>query len=466
MPKPISGHSRRRRISRSNQFSSESSSRRWRATLTAAGAKRSSSTTGRHERPRVGHGREPAVRLVGPLHRRAHAEAPLDREVLPHPDLLAVEQHRRAGQREREAVDHPDRLLVAVEHRRQPPAQPAAEQLQRLVGPEGGEDLLALGLRELVERQLVVVAHEAPPLAVGGDLRRLAQRLAQRRRVAAREREVHRLHADEVEQHVQLVAVLVAEELARLGRLEVDLAEQHRLAVAPRDEGAQVAQQLVRVDQRPLRHAHRLEQERDGVDAEARQALLDPEAHDLRDLVAHRRVGDVEVGLVRVEAVQVVLAGLLVPRPVGVLLVGEDDVAGLLLGLLVAPHVEVAVGRVAVGARGLEPRVLVGGVVDDEVGDHPDPAVAAPCARTRRSRRASRAAGRRRRSPRCRSRRPCAATRRTASARRTTRRCRRGSRAARSARAGRRSRRRRRRRTSRRRGSRRPRSSTRGRWWP
>ena len=166
--------------------------------------------------------------------------------------------------------------------------------------------------------------------------------VAQRLGVAAREGEVHGLHADEVEKHVQFVAVLVAEELARLRPLEVDLPEQHGLAVAAGDEGAQVAQELVRVDERALGHAHRLEQERHGVDAEPRQALLDPEAHDLRDLVAHRGVGDVEVGLVGVEAVQVELAGLLVPRPVGVLLVGEDHVAGLLLRLLVRPDVEVA----------------------------------------------------------------------------------------------------------------------------
>ena len=38
------------------------------------------------------------------------------------------------------------------------------------------------------------------------------------------------------------------------------------------------------------------------------------------------------------------------------------------------PHVEVAVRAVGVRARGLEPRVRVGGVVHDQVGDDPDPA--------------------------------------------------------------------------------------------
>ncbi len=164
------------------------------------------------------------------------------------------------------------------------------------------------------------------------------------------------------------------------------------------DEAAQVAQQLVRVDERPARHAHRLEHERDGVDAEAAEALLEPEPDDLRDLVADLRVGDVEVRLVGVEAVQVVLAGLLVPRPVGALLVGEDDVAGLLRRLLVGPDVEVAVGRVRVRARRPEPRVLVGGVVHHQVGDHPDAAVARGAHHLHEVAVASPAAGRRRRS--------------------------------------------------------------------
>ena len=164
-----------------------------------------------------------------------------------------------------------------------------------------------------------------------------ASACSQRRRGLAREREVERLVDGEREQHLQLVAVLVAEERPLVVGRQVDLAEQDRLAAAAADEAPQVAQQLVRVDHRAARHPHRLEHERHGVDAEAAEPLLEPEADDLRDLVAHGRVGHVEVGLVGVEAVQVVLARRLVPRPVRGLLVGEDEVAGLLRRLLVLP---------------------------------------------------------------------------------------------------------------------------------
>ena len=50
---------------------------------------------------------------------------------------------------------------------------------------------------------------------------------------------------------------------------------------------------------------HLLEDERRRVDAEARGAELQPEAHDLLDLLAHRGVGPVQVGLEVVEAVEV-----------------------------------------------------------------------------------------------------------------------------------------------------------------
>ena len=147
------------------------------------------------------------------------------------------------------------------------------------------------------------------------------------------------------------------------------------VAAPAAEVGAQVRQQLVRILDRPLRKPGRLDQEGHGVHPEAGQALLRPEARDLGDLVPHLRVGDVEVGLLGVEAVQIPLARLLVVRPVRVLLVGEDDVARLLLRLVVAPDVEVAIGRVARGPRLLEPRVADRRVVDDQVGDDPDAAV-------------------------------------------------------------------------------------------
>ena len=78
----------------------------------------------------------------------------------------------------------------------------------------------------------------------------------------------------------------------------------------------------------------------------------------------HRGVLEVEVGLVREEAVEVELPAHGVERPVRVLGVDEDDADVRVLLVGVAPHVEVAVRALRVLARLLEPVVLVGGVVE------------------------------------------------------------------------------------------------------
>ena len=70
------------------------------------------------------------------------------------------------------------------------------------------------------------------------------------------------------------------------------------------------------------------------------------------------------------EAVPVVLLAHRVERPVGGLGVDEDDPGVRVLLVVVGPDVVVAVRPVGVVAGLLEPRVLVAGVVHDEVDDH------------------------------------------------------------------------------------------------
>ena len=114
---------------------------------------------------------------------------------------------------------------------------------------------------------------------------------------------------------------------------------------------------------------HRVEPQ--PVDAE-----VEPETHDLEHFLQHGRVVEVQVRLVRVEAVPVIRPGHRVPGPVAGLGVEEDDPrAGV--GLVgVRPDVEVALRAAGRGAAGaLEPGVLVGGVVDHQLGDHLQPAL-------------------------------------------------------------------------------------------
>ncbi len=132
---------------------------------------------------------------------------------------------------------------------------------------------------------------------------------------------------------------------------------------------------LVRARQVLAVGAFFFEQIRDGVQPEAVDAELEPEPQRADHRVLDGRVLEVQVGLVAEEAVPVVLAAHRVEGPVRLLGVDEDDPRVAIPGVGVGPHVVVAVGTGRVGARGLEPRVLVAGVVHDEVGDDPHAAL-------------------------------------------------------------------------------------------
>ena len=110
-----------------------------------------------------------------------------------------------------------------------------------------------------------------------------------------------------------------------------------------------------------------------GVEPQAVDAAVEPEPHDPDDRVEHRRVVEVQIRLVMEEAMPVVGLGGVVPAPVRGLGVGEDDPDPFVLAVGLAPHVEIALGRTGWRpARRLEPGMLVGSVVDDQLGHDAD----------------------------------------------------------------------------------------------
>jgi hypothetical protein len=114
----------------------------------------------------------------------------------------------------------------------------------------------------------------------------------------------------------------------------------------------------------------------DGVEPHPVDPHAHPEVHRLAHGRVHAGVVVVEVGLVRIEPVPEIRVGRRVPGPVGGLEVLEDD-AGVLVALRgLAPDVELARGAAGGGAaRALEPGMLVGGVIDHQLGDHAQPAL-------------------------------------------------------------------------------------------
>ena len=175
--------------------------------------------------------------------------------------------------------------------------------------------------------------------------------------------------------HSSPPTLAIAEVLDHVGRPLVGLGQQHPVGIEPVDLGPHPLQVLVRLLQVLAVRALALVQVRHRVQPEAVDAEVQPEPQHLQHRVLHQRVLVVEVGLVGEEPVPVVLAADLVVGPVGPLGVDEDDPGVGVLVVGVGPDVEVAERAVRVAAGGLEPRVLVAGVVHDQVGDDPDAAL-------------------------------------------------------------------------------------------
>ena len=323
---------------------------------------------GQVELRRIG-AREAAVAVRRPLHRRAHAVAVAEIDVVAHADLVAVIDDRRAGHGHHDRVHQIDLAAVVLHQRRQPPADAEIDARAR-VGGVGRPQIVALGVGHHLERQFVMVAQEHGPLAVVRDFRGLPHDVGDREAVFLRDRHVDARHQREVIGHVAFVAV--AEIGPHVLRPLVSLRQQH-LAWRIRVEfGAQPLQHGVCFRQVFVVGALALAEIGHRVEAESVDPRVEPALHHLRYGAHHARIVEVQVGLVRREAVPVEGLRLLVPGPVRLLGVAYDDARALVFLVAVAPDVPVARARPLRAAFGaLEPVVLIGCVVGDELRDHP-----------------------------------------------------------------------------------------------
>ena len=316
-------------------------------------------------------------------------------------------------------VQQLDAPAVVAEQRRQPAADAEVDARLRVVGVDPVH-VVALLVGHHLERQLVVVAQEERPLAVSGMAGVCSQDVDDREAVLHAQRHEDARHEREVEGHVALVArrrSTATRVLAATGW--------PRPAASGRRSARRRAARSSLQDMRASRAGSRswCPRARRGTarrPAAARRRPCRARSRIASRIGAHdRRVVEVEVGLVAEEAVPVVRLGDRVPGPVRGLGVLEDDprVARSAPGR-VAPHVEVALRAARRRAAGaLEPRMLVRGVVDHQLGDDPQPARVRLARRRSGSRAACRSRDGRPCSRRCRSRRRAAATGRTAAAR-------------------------------------------------
>src|SRR6266511_2736008 len=93
-----------------------------------------------------------------------------------------------------------------------------------------------------------------------------------------------------------------------------------------------------------------------GLDQEGHS--IHPEPDDLLHLLPHPRVGDVQIRLEVIEAMEVVAADLAVERPRGLLDPGEHHALVSIGWLVLRPDVVIAEAGVA-GPGSLEPRMLI-----------------------------------------------------------------------------------------------------------
>ena len=231
-----------------------------------------------------------------------------------------------------------------------------------------------------LQRQFVVVAQEDGPLAGFRDLRRLAHDVGDRVPVFLGDRHIHARHQREVERHVAFVAALgqIAEIGQHVFRPLVGFGQQHAVGIAFIHGGADLLQDVVGLAEVLVVGALALDQVGHGVEPEPVHAHLQPVAQHAQHFAHHGRIVEVQVRLVRIEAVPEIGLCDRVPGPVGLLRIEEDDPGALVLLVVVAPDIEIPVVRARLcGAGALEPGVLVGGVVDDQFRDDPDAAIMA-----------------------------------------------------------------------------------------
>ena len=117
--------------------------------------------------------------------------------------------------------------------------------------------------------------------------------------------------------------------------------------------------------------AFALHQIRDGIEAEAVDAHIQPEAHDLQHGLQDLRIVEIQVRLMAEKAMPVISLRHRIPGPVRGLGVGEYDARAQVLLIRVAPHIKVALRRTGGRIPGLlKPGMLIRGVIDDQFGDH------------------------------------------------------------------------------------------------
>jgi hypothetical protein len=177
-------------------------------------------------------GRETPISVAGPLHRQADGLPSGEGKVVAQAYLVSPEEEGTAGHRKEEAVGHANAGLVVNEHRSQAPPDAPVIYAHLRLGSAGPVDLLALGLAEAFDVELVEVSQVVGEVAVLvlGRLEKV-DRLQDRCRLTADEGEKHVVVQKEVLEEVRLGAAV--EVVVVFFWLDVCFSEQEGIGHAP-----------------------------------------------------------------------------------------------------------------------------------------------------------------------------------------------------------------------------------------
>jgi hypothetical protein len=145
-----------------------------------------------------------------------------------------------------------------------------------------------------------------------------------------------------MERHVALVAVAEID-LRILGPL-VRLGEQHLARRVGVHLGADLLEDGMGFGEVLVVGAFPLHQIRHGVEPQPVDPEVKPEAHDAQHFLHHRRVVEVQIGLMRIEAMPVIGARGVIPGPVALLGIDEDDACAGIFRVVLRPDIKIALG--------------------------------------------------------------------------------------------------------------------------
>ena len=219
-----------------------------------------------------------------------------------------------------------------------------------------------------------MVAKKYRPLTGLWNLRRLLHYLDDGMPVLLGHCHVHAGHEREVIRHMTFVAV--AEVLTHVLRPLVRLGEEHPVVVVLVHHRTHPLDDLVGLLEILVIGAFTHAEVGNCIEAQAVDAQIEPEAHDANHGLHDLWIIVIQIRLVGEKAVPVVSLRERIPGPVGRLGVREDDTGFRETRVGVAPDVVVALRRARSRApRRLKPRMLIGGVIDHQLGNDLEPAV-------------------------------------------------------------------------------------------